>query len=232
MKNITDKNEVIMSFVNLVITDSFISVISDGQVTKNNEITASHFKKFETSQNGYVIASTGYEKITNDIRKKFYYQPHLTFDDAQMLLLESIKKYQNKSVHFSKKVSYNAIIAGFVSTDNSQIAPFSTVISTDNTTKNTSTPSHPSKKRPVAYCYHVADGNITRTFYDHALCLSLIPDDIDFNPNLLLSTALKKLSHHNALLSIQALQRSILYQVAQKSNTVNTVIFQALIKKD
>ncbi|WP_442773621.1 hypothetical protein [Lactococcus hircilactis] len=78
----------------------------------------------------------------------------------------------------------------------------------------------------------MADGKITRTFYDHALCLSLIPDDIDFNPNLLLSTALKKLSHHNALLSIQALQRSILYQVAQKSNTVNTVIFQALIKKD
>ncbi len=92
-----------MSFVNLVITDSFISVISDGQVTKNNEITASHFKKFETSQNGYVIASTGYEKITNDIRKKFYYQPHLTFDDAQMLLLESIKNIKISLFTFQKK---------------------------------------------------------------------------------------------------------------------------------
>lgn len=34
-----------MSFINLVMTDQLISIISDGQITKNGIITESHFKK-------------------------------------------------------------------------------------------------------------------------------------------------------------------------------------------
>ena len=57
-----------MSFINIVMLPDFISVISDGQITTNELLTQSHFKKFESNPNGFVVGITGFELITNNIR--------------------------------------------------------------------------------------------------------------------------------------------------------------------
>ena len=91
----------------------FISVISDGQITTNEVLTQSHFKKFESNPNGFVVGITGFELITNNIRKKFYYQPNLNFEEAELLLRAELEKYKSKQVNFGQHISFNAVIAGF-----------------------------------------------------------------------------------------------------------------------
>lgn len=196
-----------MSFVNLVITDQFISVLSDGQVTQDSQIIESHFKKFETSPQGFVIAITGFEKITNDIRKKFYYQPQLNFDEAKALLLQELEHYAMKHLAFSGLLSFNALMAGFVSTESGQ-------------------------KEGLAYTFHVENGQITEKSYKKSAVLSLLPDDISFNPNLIISTHLADVPKAHLAFHIPNLQRNALYQVANASKTVNHVYFQDIIKKD
>ena len=181
----------------------FISVISDGQITTNQILTQSHFKKFESSPKGFVVGITGFELITNNIRKKFYYQPNLNFEEAEFLLRTELEKYKNKQSSFGQHISFNAIIAGFPLTN-------PTV--------------------PKAISFHIENQNISEQHYEKSAVLSLIPDDINFNPNQIITENLNKSIKIDTLFQAQTLQRNALYKVADQSKTVNTVIFQEVIK--
>lgn len=196
-----------MSFVNLVMTSNFISLVSDGQITKGDEITRTHFQKFIVSPQHFVVAATGYQLIIENIKKKFYYQPNLTFDEAVKFLEQELEKYKDKQVRFGKKISYNALIAGF--------------------------PNHLTKQsEPIAISFHVEKQHITRKIFKKAAIISLLPDDISFNPNQMINENLIKTDFQVPLLQIQTLQRNALYKVADQSKTVNHTIFQTLIQKD
>lgn len=154
-----------MSFINIVMLPDFISVISDGQITTNELLTQSHFKKFESNPNGFVVGITGFELITNNIRKKFYYQPNLSFEDAELLLRNELEKYKKKQVIFGQNISFNAMIAGFP-----LAAPF----------------------LPRAISFHVENQTISEQNYEKSAVLSLVPDDINFNPNQIITDNLYK----------------------------------------
>ncbi|MCL2112506.1 MAG: hypothetical protein FWH31_01000 [Streptococcaceae bacterium] len=203
-----------MSFLNLVMTPDFISIISDGQITTDQHITQSHFKKFETSPNGFVVGITGFELITNEIRKKFYYQPKLTFGEAQLFLRDELEKYKNKQATFGQFIQFNAIIAGY---PNLLTEPLSS--------KHESS----TLSVPEATTFHIENQSITETHYQNSAVLSLIPDDISFNPNRLISDNLANFSSQTLLPHLQNLQRNALYKVADESKTVNRVIFQETI---
>lgn len=193
-----------MSFLNLVMLPDFISIISDGQITTDQLMTQSHFKKFETSKNGFVVGITGFELITNNIRKKFYYQPNLTFFEAEILLRTELEKYKNKQVTFGKAIAFNAVIAGF------EASP---------------------QKTARAISFHIENQKISEHHYENTAVLSLVPDDISFNPNQIITKNMTKFAKATAILQIQTLQRNALYKVADQSKTVNKVIFQELISQ-
>ncbi|AYG00636.1 hypothetical protein [Lactococcus allomyrinae] len=204
-----------MSFLNLVMTPDFISIISDGQITTDQYITQTHFKKFETSPNGFVVGITGFELITNEIRKKFYYQPKLTFDEAQLFLRDELEKYKYKQATFGQFIQFNAIIAGY---------PNLLAESGSSSKHESSTLS-----APEATTFHIENQSITETHYQNSAVLSLVPDDISFNPNRLIKDNLAKFSSQTFLPHLQNLQRNALYKVADESKTVNRVIFQEAI---
>ncbi|MDM5145767.1 hypothetical protein ICE98_02901 [Lactococcus lactis] len=135
-----------MSFINIVMLPDFISIISDGQITTKKVLTQSHFKKFESNPNGFVVGITGFELITNNIRKKFYYQPNLNFEEAELLLRAELEKYKSKQVNFGQHISFNAMIAGFP-----LAAP----------------------SLPRAISFHVANQNISERYYEKSAILSL-----------------------------------------------------------
>ncbi|MDU4517775.1 MAG: hypothetical protein E7I97_06010 [Lactococcus lactis] len=192
-----------MSFINIVMLPDFISVISDGQITTNELLTQSHFKKFESNPNGFVVGITGFELITNNIRKKFYYQPNLSFEDAELLLRNELEKYKNKQVVFGLNISFNAMIAVFP-----LAAP----------------------SLPRANSFHVENQTISEQNYEKSAVLSLVPDDINFNPNQIITDNLHKTNNISPVFQIQTLQRNALYKVADQSKTVNKVIFQEIIQ--
>lgn len=192
-----------MSFINIVMLPDFISVISDGQITTNELLTQSHFKKFESNPNGFVVGITGFELITNNIRKKFYYHPNLSFEDAELLLRNELEKYKNKQVIFRQNISFNAIIAGFP-----LAAP----------------------SLPRAISFHIENQTISEQNYEKSAVLSLVPDDINFNPNQIITDNLYKTKNISPVFQIQTLQRNALYKVADQSKTVNKVIFQEIIQ--
>jgi len=102
-----------MSFINLVMREDFISIVSDGQISLDGEVTNAYFKKFYRSPQGFVIGLTGYEKILSEIQKKFHYQPRLDFAEAEAYLLDLLDNFKHKQVA-GKLINYNAVIAGFV----------------------------------------------------------------------------------------------------------------------
>lgn len=181
-------------------TSKFISVISDGQITTDGVVSQSHFKKFECSPNGYVIGITGYEMITNQIRKKFYYQPALDFNEAKSFLTDQLEHYKSKQVEFGHAIRFNAIIAGFSE-----------------------------KNIPQATTFHIENQKITAKNYGKSAILSLVPDRLDFNPNQLIHQYLENTAIEMQLLQVQTLQRSVLYQVSEHSATVNKVVFQETV---
>ncbi len=194
-----------MSFVNLVMTPDFISIVSDGQITESGQITQTHFKKFIVSPQHFVVAITGFQLITENIKKKFYYQPNLSFDEAVKFLIQELEKYKDKRLHFGQTfICYNAIIAGFPT--------------------NHST--------PIAMSFHIENQQLTRKVYEKSALISLLPDDIDFNPNFIISENLRYFDKNSRLFHIQSLQRNALYKVAAHSKTVNRTVFQEIIKKD
>ena len=72
-----------MSFLNLTLTKDFISVLSDGQITENEQAIRTHFKKFYVSPNGFLVGITGFHKISEEILVQLHYQPQLIPLEAQ-----------------------------------------------------------------------------------------------------------------------------------------------------
>ncbi len=189
-----------MSFLNLALTKDFISVLSDGQITENGQAIRTYFKKFYVSPNGYLVGITGFHKITEEILVQIHYQPHLDPVEAQEFLFNALLRYKDKRYGLTKKVAYNAVIAFF------------------------------SNDQPQARTYHIEDGKLSTQDYLGSSLISFPPDDIDFDPNKLISTYLK--DGQSLLPKIQLLQRNALYRVAENSQTVNKTVFQELIKKE
>lgn len=187
-----------MSFLNLALTKNFISILSDGQITENGRAVRTHFKKFYVSPNGFLVGITGFHKISEEILVQLHYQPHLKPLEAQEFLLSALLRYKDKRFSLTKKVAYNAVIAFF------------------------------SDGQPQARTYHIEEGRLTTQDYLGSSLISFPPDDIDFDPNKLISTYLKE--GQFLLPKIQLLQRNALYRVAESSQTVNKIIFQEIIK--
>mgnify|MGYP006981392898 CR=1 FL=1 len=182
-----------MSFLNLALTKDFISVLSDGQITENDQAIRTHFKKFYVSPNGFLVGITGFHKISEEILVQLHYQPQLMPLEAQEFLLSALLRYKDKRYGLTKKVAYNAVIAFF------------------------------SNGQPQARTYHIEEGILSSL-------ISFPPDDIDFDPNKLISTYLK--DGQSLLPKIQLLQRNALYRIAESSKTVNKTVFQEVIKKE
>lgn len=189
-----------MSFLNLALTKEFISILSDGQITENGQALRRHFKKFYVSPKGFVIGITGYHKITEEILVQIHYQPQLDPQGAQSFLTTALERYKDKRAGLAKKVAYNAVIAFY------------------------------SNGVPKARTFHIEEGKLTTRDYSGSSLISFPPDDIDFDPNKIISTYLK---NNQALLpKIQLLQRNALYRIAECSQTVNKTVFQEIIKRD
>ncbi|GBG96278.1 hypothetical protein [Lactococcus termiticola] len=192
-----------MSYVNLLMQADFISIVSDGQISSPEGILETRFRKFEVSPAGFVVGLIGYQKIAEEIKKKFYYQPRLSYNEAKAYLEELLASYRLKQDGIGKVISYAALIGGFVD------------------------------GKALATSFHVKEGHIKSHEYQGTATISLCPDNIDFNPNdifkrLLAGSSLSEASPAQLI----AFQRATLLQVAEASETVNSVIFQETIEKD
>lgn len=83
---------------------------------------------------------------------------------------------------------------------------------------------------PRAISFHVENQTISEQNYEKSAVLSLVPDDINFNPNQIITDNLYKINNISPVFQIQTLQRNALYKVADQSKTVNKVIFQEIIQ--
>lgn len=93
-----------MSFLNLALTKDFISVLSDGQITENEQAIRTHFKKFYVSPNGFLVGITGFHKISEEILVQLHYQPQLMPLEAQEFLLSALLRYKDKRYGLTKKL--------------------------------------------------------------------------------------------------------------------------------
>jgi hypothetical protein len=62
-----------VSFVSIIAQESFITVVSDGQVTLDGEILESHYKKFKRISKDQFIAYTGSKEICEELIKHLVY---------------------------------------------------------------------------------------------------------------------------------------------------------------
>lgn len=128
----------------------------------------------------------------------------MPYHEAEELLLSELNKFKNKQVRINQSIKYNAVMAGFVSAD----------------------------RIPQASLFHIEDGKkSSKKNYHSGAVLSLLPDDISFNPNQLILQNLKQIPKENHALALPILQRNTLYKVASASQTVNNTVFQEIIRK-
>ncbi|XHB95563.1 hypothetical protein AAFF39_00645 [Lactococcus garvieae] len=83
-----------MSFLNFVITDDFISVICDGQLSKDDsEIIFGDYQKFYVHKNNFIVGATGQQQPGKELLDFCKYNDALSVTDIELKMNEIVNKY-------------------------------------------------------------------------------------------------------------------------------------------
>jgi hypothetical protein len=189
-----------MSYVNMAVNEDFISIISDGQVTKDDKVNVikDDFKKIFKSQN-FVVGITGnYDtavELFSELERSFY-----NFNAAVGIVVAIMNKYHGKRDEYGVVIKNHICIAGYP------------------------------KGKLKAIVFHDTPGETYFKSVQSPLDVSLDPEDIDFDPGQFFKkNVILKENGAFILENIQNAQKLTLLKVAAQSKTVNNHIFQEVL---
>ncbi len=193
-----------MSYVNVFLGPDFISVISDGKVTASNGSTEDNrFKKFIVTNSKVVVAATGSHGLALvlfDIIKKQYDES--TYDQINDFILKTFQENKGLTNVENKLVDMQIIVAGLES--NGSIAK--------------------------AYQFLQSEGKFDELNYKSSAVVSMNPPDLEPTFDYLYQNVNYIVNSKFSVNMVKKRQKLVLSKVANKSDSVNSVVFQEVIR--
>lgn len=193
-----------MSYVNVFLGHNFISVISDGQVTASDGSKENNrFKKFIVTNSKVVVAATGSHALALvlfDIIKKQYNES--TYDQINDFILKMFQENKGLTNVENKLVDMQIIVAGLEG--NGSIAK--------------------------AYQFLQSEGKFDELNYKSSAVVSMNPPDLESTFDHLYHDVNYIVNGRLSVSMVKKRQKLVLSKVASKSDSVNTVVFQEVIR--
>ncbi|WP_278363633.1 hypothetical protein [Leuconostoc lactis] len=193
-----------MSYVNVFLGHNFISVISDGQVTASDGSKENNrFKKFIVTNSKVVVAATGSHGLALvlfDIIKKQYNES--TYDQINDFILKMFQENKGLTNVENKLVDMQIIVAGLEG--------------------NGST--------AKAYQFLQSEGKFDELNYKSSAVVSMNPPDLESTFDHLYHDVNYIVNGRLSVSMVKKRQKLVLSKVASKSDSVNTVVFQEVIR--
>lgn len=193
-----------MSYVNVFLGHNFISVISDGQVTASDGSKENNrFKKFIVTNSKVVVAATGSHGLALvlfDIIKKQYNES--TYDQINDFILKMFQENKGLTNVENKLVDMQIIVAGLEG--NGSIAK--------------------------AYQFLQSEGKFDELNYKSSAVVSMNPPDLESTFDHLYHDVNYIVNGRLSVSMVKKRQKLVLSKVASKSDSVNTVVFQEVIR--
>lgn len=193
-----------MSYVNVFLGPDFISVISDGKVTASNGSTEDNrFKKFIVTNSKVVVAATGSHGLALvlfDIIKKQYDES--TYDQINDFILKTFQENKGLTNVENNLIDMQIIVAGL------------------------------ENNRTVARAYQFlqSEGKFDELNYNSNAVVSMNPPDLESTFDYLYQDVNYIVNGRLSVNMVKKRQRLVLSKVASKSDSVNTVVFQEVIR--
>lgn len=186
-----------MSFVNFIVTDKFISAISDGQGTDMRSYNAvkddcKKIRKYDK----FIIGGTGDFYVLDSIFEGLVGYEKLTFKNACRSLTDMAEKYKNHKSPSGKNIGSTIMLSGF------------------------------DEGKGKIFCIQMYNSKVEyTTMLANTYCTSY-PDDFSREVNDIVYDKLKfKTNGRIYLKDVQKAQKESLLEVAKVSKTVNNTIF-------
>ena len=191
-----------MSFLNFIITDDFISVICDGQLSIQDVAVENNYKKFTVYQNKYIFASTGHNTPWEHAQKEIEKNNNLNFDEIKKIIQRTANLFKGGQTNMTKeKAEFSLFLSAF----------------------------HESRAQ-VFQIYVNGNNLLEETFYAPRSVVSN-PHDINFDAGNIIGENIKVINGRYMLSNVISSQKKALNYVANASNTVNHVVFHKVIRK-
>lgn len=191
-----------MSFLNFIITDDFISVICDGQLSIGDVAVENNYKKFIVYQNKYIFASTGHNTPWEYAKKEIEKIDNLNFDELKQIIQQTAKSFKGS---LTKETEHNAEFSLYLSAF------------------------HEGKSQ--VFRIYVNGNNLQEDIFYAPQSVVSNPSDINFDAGAIISENIKVTNNRYMLSNIISSQKKALNFVADISNTVNHIVFHKVIRK-
>lgn len=193
-----------MSYVNVFLGPDFISVISDGKVTASNGSTEDNrFKKFIVTNSKVVVAATGSHGLALvlfDIIKKQYDES--TYDQINDFILKTFQENKGLTNVENNLIDMQIIVAGLE--NNGTVAR--------------------------AYQFLQSEGKFDELNYKSSAVVSMNPPDLESTFDYLYQNVNYIVNSKFSVNMVKKRQKLVLSKVANKSDSVNSVVFQEVIR--
>lgn len=193
-----------MSYVNVFLGHDFISVISDGQVTASDGSKENNrFKKFIVTNSKVVVAATGNHGLALalfDIIKKQYNES--TYGQINDFILKTFRENRGLTDVENNLIDMQIIVAGLES------------------------------NRAVGrgYQFLQSEGKFGELNYASTAAISMNPPDLESTFDHLYHDVNYIVNGRLSVSMVKKRQKLVLSKVASKSDSVNTVVFQEVIR--
>lgn len=193
-----------MSYVNVFLGPDFISVISDGKVTTSNGSTEDNrFKKFIVTNSKVVVAATGSHGLALvlfEIIKKQYNES--TYDQINDFILKTFQENKGLTNVENNLIDMRIIVAGLG--NNGSIAK--------------------------AHQFLQSEGKFDELNYKSSAVISMNPPDLESTFDYLYQNVNYIVNSKFSVNMVKKRQKLVLSKVANKSDSVNSVVFQEVIR--
>lgn len=193
-----------MSYVNVFLGPDFISVISDGKVTASNGSTEDNrFKKFIVTNSKVVVSATGSHGLALalfDIIKKQYNES--TYDQINDFILKMFQENKGLTNVENNLIDMQIIVAGLE--NNGTIAR--------------------------AYQFLQSENKFGEVNYKSNAVISMNPPDLESIFDYLYQGVNYIVNGKFSVNMVKKRQKLVLSKVANKSDSVNAVVFQEVIR--
>ena len=193
-----------MSYVNVFLGPDFVSVISDGKVTASDGSTENdRFKKFIVTKSKVVVAATGSHGLALvlfDIIKKQHNES--TYDQINDFILKTFQENKGLKNVENNLIDMQIIAAGF----------------------------EPGGTLATAYQFLQSEDIFNKVNYNSNAVVSMNPPDLESTFDYLYQDVNYIVNGKFSVNMVKKRQRLVLSKVANNSDSVNTTVFQEVIR--
>lgn len=191
-----------MSFVNFIVLDGFISVVSDGQITDGDTrmSISENYKKFFIHHNNFIVAANGHYDTCNNYLNLFRTLPDIEFEESIDITKHFAQVNRNVKTDNEELIGLSLAVAGF------------------------------SKNKATIRTIKLTNGDIFEKETPSPSTTSFVPSDGNIGIDQIIVNELNKISLSD-IDKILAIQKNALYIISNISDSVNKTAFEGFICK-